>query len=133
MPWHIAGWSVSRVRVTAVALLVCATALTAGAAPGSASAAKIRKSSTKTFVLPAATTKTFDVVYPLALRFSGASYSCSATVLGLGKRDVTILSRGSALGGTVCRGTRSEKAPVCQSDTAPDGAVEALPRRRARA
>ena len=117
MSWPITGWSVRKVRVASVVLLVCATALTAAAAPGSAFAASVRKSTTKTFTLPAATTRTFDVGYPSALKFAGASYSCTAKVLGLGAHFVTILSRGSALGGTVCRVKARNRAQLPSLDT----------------
>src|ERR1700716_978867 len=87
----------SRARRAAVAALACATALTgASAALGGASAAKTRKSKSKAFILPANTTKTFDVGYPFALKYKNAKYSCTATVSGLGKKNVKILSRGSA-------------------------------------
>ena len=66
-------------------------------------AAKTRLQRSKTFTLHAHTTKTFNVGYPAALKFKGAKYSCTVTVSGPGKRGVKILSRGSALGGTVCR------------------------------
>jgi hypothetical protein len=107
-----------RVRFTAVAVLACATALTgAPAALSSASAATHRISNTKTFTLPAHTTKTFTVRYPFALKFAGAKYSCTARVSGLGKRFVKILSRGSALGGTVCRVTARNNAKLPSLDT----------------
>jgi hypothetical protein len=48
-------------------------------------------------------TKTINVGYPQALKHRGAKYSCTAKVSGPAKGKVKILSRGSALGGTVCR------------------------------
>jgi hypothetical protein len=122
MPTRIPTGSSVRLstRVTAVVALACATAL--GGAPvalGGASAAKkkTRKSHTKTFMLPAHTTKTFDVSYPFALKYKGAKYSCKAKVSELGKKSVKILSRGSALGGTVCRVKARNNAKLPSLDT----------------
>src|SRR5438270_2083536 len=84
-------------RLAVLAALVCAAALMV-ALVGAADA-KAQGSNSKTFLLPANTTKTFQVRYPFALQFKGVTYSCRATVSGLGKRFVKILSRGSALGG----------------------------------
>ena len=105
-----------RGRFAAVVALVCAAALTAPAAVLGA-AAKTPKSNSKTFILPAHTTKTFQVQYPFALEFKGAKYSCRATPSGLGKRFVKILSRGSALGGTVCRVKVRNNAMLPSLDT----------------
>ena len=102
-------------RLAVVAALVCAAALMV-ALVGAADA-KAQGSNSKTFLLPANTTKTFQVRYPFALRFSGATYSCRATVSGLGKRFVKILSRGSALGGTVCRVKARNNAMLPSLDT----------------
>jgi hypothetical protein len=104
-------------RFAAVAALVCAAALTGPAALLGAAAAKTPKSNTKTFILPAHTTKTFQVGYPFALKFSGAKYSCRATVSGLGKGYVKVLSRGPALGGTVCRVKARNNAMLPSLDT----------------
>ena len=106
-----------RTRLTHVAVLACATAGSGLVGLGSASAATVHKSSTKTFTLPAHTTRTFDVRYPSALKFAGAKYSCAARVSGLGKKFVTILSRGSALGGTVCRVRARNSASLPSIDT----------------
>ena len=97
--------------------LVCAAALTGPPALLAAAAAKTPRSNTKTFILPAHTTKTFQVRYPFALEFKGAPYSCRATVSGLGKGYVKILSRGSALGGTVCRVKARNNAMLPSLDT----------------
>lgn len=108
----------SRARRTAVAALACATALTGtSAALAGTSAAKTRKSKSKTFTLPAKTTKTFSVGYPVALKYKNAKYSCTATVSGLGKKNVKILSRGSALGGSVCRVKARNSAKLPSIDT----------------
>jgi len=115
--WTTMGSSVRpRRRFAAVVALVCAAALTAPAALLGA-AAKTQKSNSKTFILPAHTTKTFQVEYHFALEFKGATYSCRATVSGLGKRFVKILSRGSALGGTVCRVKARNNAMLPSLDT----------------
>jgi hypothetical protein len=106
-----------RGRFAAAVALVCAAALTAPAALLGAAAAKTPKSNSKTFILPAHATKTFQVGYPSALKFKGATYSCRATVSGLGKRFVKILSRGSALGGTVCRVKARNNAMLPSLDT----------------
>jgi curli biogenesis system outer membrane secretion channel CsgG len=108
---RLGGW------FAAVVPLVCAAALTGPAALLDAAAAKTPKSNSKTFILPAHTTKTFQVGYPFALKFKGAKYSCRATVSGLGKGYVKILSRGSALGGTVCRVKARNNAMLPSLDT----------------
>jgi hypothetical protein len=122
-----------RVRLTAVAVLACAAVLTGGLAGlSSASAATPRISNVKTFTLAAHTTRTFTVRFPFALRFGGAKYRCSARVFGLGRRFVTILSRGSALGGTVCRVRARNNAMLPSLDTTARIRVRAtttLPRR----
>jgi hypothetical protein len=106
-----------RGRLAAVVALVCAATLTGPAALLGVAAAKTPKSNSKTFILPAHTTKTFQVRYPSALKFGGATYSCRATVSGLGKRFVKILSRGSALGGSVCRVKARNSAQLPSLDT----------------
>ena len=75
------------------------------------------KSNHKSFVLPANTTKTFDVPYPFALKFRNATYSCTATVTGLGRRNVRILGRSSAMGGSVCRVRARNTATIPSIDT----------------
>ena len=85
--------------VAAIAAIAAVLAVVLAAPAG----ATTRLSRSKTFTLHAHTTKTFQVGYPQALKFKGARYSCTVTVSGPGKRGVKILSRGSALGGTVCR------------------------------
>jgi hypothetical protein len=106
----------SRVRCTAVAALACAIALTGTSAALAGTSAR-RKSNSKTFLLPATTTKTFNVGYPVALKYKNAKYSCTATVSGLGKKNVKILSRGSAVGGTVCRVKARNTAKLPSLDT----------------
>ncbi len=76
-----------------------------------------RVSRSKTFVLPAGRTKSFDVRYPSALKYKRARYYCQAVVSGPGKRYVKILSRGSALGGTVCRVRARNTAKLPSLDT----------------
>lgn len=88
-------------RATA-AVLACGTALSL-AAFGGVSFAKTTKSAHKTVALGQGKTKTINVGYPQALKYKGAKYSCTAKVSGPAKRSVKILSRGSALGGSVCR------------------------------
>jgi hypothetical protein len=66
-------------------------------------AAKTRLSRSKTVTVHSHTTKTINVGYPAALKYKGAKYSCTAKISGPGKSGGKILSRGSALGGTVCR------------------------------
>ena len=104
-------------RFTALVALVCAAALAGPAALIGAAAAKTRKSNSKTFILPASAIRTFNVSYPFALKYKGAKYSCSAKVTGLGKRNVKILSRGSALGGSVCRVKARNNAKLPSLDT----------------
>jgi hypothetical protein len=106
----------SRARCTAVAALACAIALT-GTSAALAGTFAIRKSNRKTFILPASTTRTFNVGYPVALKYKNAKYSCTATVSGLGKKNVKILSRRSALGGTVCRVKARNTAKLPSLDT----------------
>jgi hypothetical protein len=116
--WTTMGSSVRlRGRFAAVVALVCAAALAAPAAPLGATAAKTPKSNSKTFILPAHTTRTLQVPYPFALKFKGATYSCRATVSGLGKSFVKILSRGSAVGGTACRVKARNGAMLPSLDT----------------
>src|SRR5262249_56830842 len=79
--------------------------------------ATAQKSNGKTFILPAHTTKTFQVEYPFALEFKGATYSCRATVSGLGKGFVKILGRGSVLGGSACRVKARNNAMLPSLDT----------------
>jgi hypothetical protein len=104
-------------RLAALVALVSAVALTGPAALAGAVDAKTLGSNTKTFLLSAHSTKTFEVRYPFALRFKGAKYSCSARVSGLGKTFVKILSRGSALGGTMCRVKARNNAMLPSLDT----------------
>jgi hypothetical protein len=113
-----------RGRLAALIALVCTAALM-GALVDAADA-KAQGSNSKTFVLPAHTTKTFQVRYPFALRFSGTTYSCRATVSGLGKRFVRILSRRSALGGTVCRVRARNNAALPSLDTTAKVTVTAI-------
>jgi hypothetical protein len=93
--------SIKARRATA-AVLACATALSLAAVAG-VSSAKTTKSAHKTVTLLQGQTKTINVGYPQALKHAGAKYSCTAKVSGPAKRKVRILSRGSALGGSVCR------------------------------
>jgi len=111
-------------RLAVLAALVCAAALMV-ALVGAADA-KAQGSNSKTFLLPANTTKTFQVRYPFALQFKGVTYSCRATVSGLGKRFVKILSRGSALGGTVCRVKARNNAALPSLDTTAKVTVTAI-------
>ena len=91
-----------KARCATVAVLACATALSVGAIAG-VSSAKTTKSARKTVTLLQGQTKTINVGYPQALKHAGAKYSCTAKVSGPAKKKVKILSRGSALGGSVCR------------------------------
>lgn len=93
--------SINARRATA-ALLAGSTALSLVALDGTA-LAKTTKSARKTVTLLQQQTKTINVGYPQALKHKGAKYSCTATVSGPAKKQVKILSRGSALGGSVCR------------------------------
>jgi hypothetical protein len=102
------------IRLTALA---CVTAVAAMAALSGASAAKTGLTTTKTFTLPANTTRTFNVGYPQALKHKGAEYSCTTFVSGLGKKYVKILSRGPALGGSVCRVKARNTAKLPSLDT----------------
>jgi hypothetical protein len=71
-----------------------------GEFPGGAANPPTLKSKSKTFVLSANTTKTFDVGYPAALTSaSNARHYCQAHVSGRGRRFVKILSRRSLRGG----------------------------------
>ena len=71
----------------------------------------------RTFVLAAATTRTFDVGYPSALKYARARHFCDAWVLGPGKRYVKILSHRSARGGTVCDVRARDNAKLPGLDT----------------
>ncbi len=91
-----------KARCATAAVLACAAVLPLAATAG-ASAKKTTKSAHKTVALLQGKTKTIDVGYPQALKHAGAKYSCTAKVSGPAKSKVKILSRGSALGGSVCR------------------------------
>ena len=92
-----------KARCATAAVLACTTALSLSAVAGASSAKKTTKSAHKTVTLLQGKTKTIDVGYPQALKHAGAKYSCTAKVSGPAKSKVKILSRGSALGGSVCR------------------------------
>jgi hypothetical protein len=92
-----------RSRVWTWLAAITATAAVLAAVLAGPAGASTRLSKSRTFTLHAHTTKTFNVGYPAALKYKGARYSCTVTVSGPGKRGVKILSRGSALGGSVCR------------------------------
>ncbi len=79
--------------------------------------AKPPASKSRTFVLAAATTRTFDVGYPSALKYRRAKHFCDARVSGPGKRYVKILSHHSARGGTVCRVSARDNAKLPSLDT----------------
>ncbi len=85
------------------AVLACAAALSLVAVAGASSAMKTTKLAHKTVALVQGQTKTINVGYPQALKHAGAKYSCTEKVSGPAKSKVKILSRGSALGGSVCR------------------------------
>ena len=91
-----------KARCATAAVLACAAALSLAAVAG-ASSAKTTKSAHKTVALLQGQTKTINVGYPQALKHAGAKYSCTDNVSGPAKSKVKILSRGSALGGSVCR------------------------------
>ena len=86
----------------AVVALVCGTALSV-AAFGAVAAASTTKSARKSVALLQRQTKTINVGYPFALKYRGARYSCKVGVSGPARRKVAILSKGPAVGGTVCR------------------------------
>jgi hypothetical protein len=85
--------------VAAIAAIAAVLAVVLTAPAG----ATTRLSKSRTFTLHAHSTATFNVRYPAALKYKGARYSCTVKVSGPGKSGVKILSRGSAVGGTVCR------------------------------
>jgi hypothetical protein len=91
-----------KARGATAAVLACCTALSFAAFAASSSA-KTTKSAHKTVALLQGQTKTINVRYPQALKHRGAEYSCRARVSGPARSHVKILSRGSALGGSVCR------------------------------
>ncbi len=92
-----------RVRAHLATIVTTAVVLSAALALPAGVGAKTRLSKSKAFTLHSHTTKTFNVGYPAALKYSGAKYSCMATISGPGKSGAKILSKGSALGGSVCR------------------------------
>ena len=79
--------------------------------------AKPAASRIRTFVLAAATTRTFDIGYPSALKYKRAKYSCDARASGPGQRYVKIVSHRSARGGTVCRVKARNNARLRSLDT----------------
>lgn len=98
-------------------MVACVMALAATAALSGVSAAKTRLTRSKSFLLPANKTRTFNVGYPQALKHKGAKYSCTVTVSGFARRYVTIISRGSAMGGSVCRVKARNSAKIPSLDT----------------
>ena len=109
-------------------ILVAGVAATLAVAPLAGAAPKPTvKHTTKTFSLAAGKTRTFNVPYPDALKFSNAKYSGKVEILapatvksGQKKPDlkkVKVLSMGSATGGSVFRarvrnGNAAGTAPV---------------------
>jgi hypothetical protein len=112
----------ARTRLTVVAVLACATAGSGLVGLGSASAATVHKSSTRTFTLPAHTTKTFDVGYP-----SAQIQQRQVLVHGQGVRAGSTVcdDRGSWLGarrlGLPCEGLQRRGAPEHRDHGQPAG------------
>jgi hypothetical protein len=71
---------------------------TVGGSNANASGSKT-VSSKKTFSIPKGKTKTVQLIYPHALEFGGAKYSCGVKAT----KGLKVLSKGSALGGSVCQ------------------------------
>jgi hypothetical protein len=106
-------------RIALCAIVVVLPAVYAGTV-----AAKTRhtKSVTKTFVLKSGATKAFNVGYPLALKYGNAKYS-GKVVIQPKSSKVKVLSKGSAVGGSVFRvkvrnGNASSVHPVSVRITA---------------
>jgi len=93
----------------ALAALGAATLLCAAIVSAAPAAATVTKRATMTFSLPAASTRTFDVGFPDALKFGGSTYAGDVTIRAtsraglrppaLGK--VKVLAQAPALGGSV--------------------------------
>ncbi len=99
---------------------ICATVMPNGSIDNrdcGALGAKPPLSKSRTFVLAATTTRTFDVGYPSALKYRRAKYFCDTRISGRGKRYVKILSHRSARGGTVCRVKARNNAKIPSLDT----------------
>jgi hypothetical protein len=92
----------TRIRARRAIVLACVAVLSLAAFTAVAVAAHSH-SARKSVTLVQGQTKTVNVRYPFALKFAGAKYRCTAVVSGAARRKVRILSRGSAVGGTVCR------------------------------
>jgi preprotein translocase subunit SecA len=90
------------IKTRRVLALACVAVLSLAAFTAVAIAAHSH-SARKSVPLLQGQTKTVSVRYPFALKFAGARYRCTAVASGAARRRVRILSRGSALGGTVCR------------------------------
>jgi hypothetical protein len=91
------------IKARRVAVALVGAAVLSLVAFGALAAAKTTLSSRKSVTLLQRQTKTVNVRYPLALKYKGAHYTCTARVSGPAKNKVKILSHGSAVGGTVCR------------------------------
>lgn len=85
------------------AVLACGAALSLTGIAGASTTKTTTKRAHKTVALLQGQTKTISVTYPDALKYAKAKYSCTAKVSGPARKNVKILSRGSALGGSVCR------------------------------
>lgn len=92
-----------RARMFLAAIAAIAAVLGAVLTGPAAVAAKTLLARSRTVTVHSHTTRTVDVGYPAALKYGGAKYSCTAKISGPGKSGGKILSRGSALGGSVCR------------------------------
>jgi hypothetical protein len=105
-------------------LLLAAAALLALTLVAVASA-DVTKRSSKTASVAARAARTVAVDYPDAMKFGGSKYKCSAKVVS-GDMDSVTIRKGSAQGGSVCRGrirndgSRSVKVKVTATTIEPE-------------
>ena len=121
----------------AFAALCAATLLCAAIVAAAPAAAPVTKRTTRTFALPASSTRTFAVGFPDALKFGSSTYGGDVTIRApqaglrapaLGK--VKVLRQAPALGGSVYQVTVSNANPF---GTAPVSViVTAITHERAR-
>jgi hypothetical protein len=95
-------------------IALCLAVAALGASPVGLADAKTRhtRSTSKTFVLPDATTRTFSVGFPFALKYANAHYTGKVAII-LPRNSppgrtpsqalVKVLSKGPAVGGSVYR------------------------------
>lgn len=111
------GGSVCRVTARNTAKLPSIDTTATVRVTASTSIPAASRTNVKSFTLGGSQTLTFQVPYPLALKYGQSRYGCSAGVSGLGRRYVRILSQRSAAGGSVCQVKARNTAKLPSIDT----------------